>query len=427
MPTAFAPLKNSDRLISMDALRGLALLGIFIANIPGFNFLSEPVGTGPYFTSLDNNVRFLDHMLLEGKFYSIFSFLFGWGIALQIQRREENQLKAISFARRRLFFMLVLGLSHIVFLWIGDIVAFYAMLGFVLLAIRKWKDRTLFITAILLILSPVLLYYIKMIWPPASAPQQLLNDTGIWVDSRLNNINSLEEWKLFLANMNYFDLIKTNIAGFFWRFSDLFFQSRISKVLGMFILGFLMGRKGRYKTILKNYRLLSIIALAGLLVGLPANYMMSNMVMKDQGEYYGLKLMGWHRTIAYAIGVAPQALAYMALFFLLAASGIGKFVVKVLAPVGKMAFTNYILQSLVATIFFLPFGLNMMGKLGAAYGALLATSVFLFQIIVSRIWLNYFQYGPVEWLWRSATYKKWQSFTKRKQEEKTENHPVVTY
>lgn len=411
MSSSFAPVKVNERVILMDALRGLALLGIFIANIPGYNFFSG--GTEPaYASTYDHRFDFLETMLIEGKFYTIFSLLFGWGIAIQMQRREDKLLNPISFARRRLFFMLLLGLAHIVFLWIGDIVAFYAMVGFVLLAIRNWKDKTLLILAILLILSPILWYYLKMQFDWAKAPHIFLFDTGDKLSSKFTGINSNEEFFRFAANMNYFDLVKLNVAGFFYRYGDLLFQSRTVKVLGIFIIGYLLGRNGRYKTLLNNHRFLWTIAISGLVIGLSANYFVAQIQHKDPSAYYSFKPAGLTKTIWYAIGVAPLALGYVALFCLFASTSLGKGLVKILHYPGKMAFTNYIMQSFIATIFFMPFGFNMMGQLGTAYQFLFAFVVFIFQIILSRIWLYYFQYGPVEWLWRSATYGKWQSIKK---------------
>ena len=410
--SSFAPVNVNERVILMDALRGLALLGIFIANIPGFNFMAQ--GSEPtYSTSFDHRFEFLETMLIEGKFYSIFSLLFGWGIAVQMQRREDKSLSPISFAVRRLVFMLVLGLAHIVFLWIGDIVAFYAMVGFVLLAMRKLKDRTLLIMAILLILSPILLYYLKMQFNWAKAPAGFLFDTGDQLTGKLTGISSNEEFFKFAANMNYFEHIKLNIAGFFYRYGDLLFQSRPVKVLGMFILGYLLGRNGRYKTLLKDQRLLWILAIAGLVIGLTSNYFVAQIQHTNPSAYYTFKPDGLNKTIFYAIGVAPLAIGYVALFFLFATTTLGKSVVRMLHYPGKMAFTNYIMQSLIATIFFMPFGFGMMGKLGTAYGFLFAFLVFVFQIFFSKIWLSNFQYGPVEWLWRSATYGKWQSMKKQ--------------
>jgi uncharacterized protein len=211
--------------------------------------------------------------------------------------------------------------------------------------------------------------------------------------------------------MDYPGLIRNNIAGIFYRYADLFFQSRIFKVMAMFILGYLLARNGRYKTLLADRKFLWKVAIAGLLLGLPSNFMLA--YNSNEGAYYGLKIEGFYQTIFYALGVAPLALAYVSLFFLLALTRAGKFVVKLISPMGKMAFTNYIMQSLAAILLLMPFGIGIL-KMGALYNTIFALSFFMVQIIISHIWLSYFQYGPVEWLWRTATYGKRQSFKKSK-------------
>jgi uncharacterized protein len=128
----------------------------------------------------------------------------------------------------------------------------------------------------------------------------------------------------------------------------------------------------------------------------------------EEGKYYNLGIEGWYQTVVYALGVAPMALAYVALFFLAARTNAGKKCVAILQPVGKMAFTNYILHSLIGGFIFYGFGLGLVREVGPVYCTILAFLVFIGQIIFSTVWLKYFNYGPVEWLWRSGTYGKWQ-------------------
>ena len=132
----------------------------------------------------------------------------------------------------------------------------------------------------------------------------------------------------------------------------------------------------------------------------------------NDGSYNQLKMGGLYRTIYYAIGVAPLAAVYISLFMLSFQTTAGKKILSVLAPVGKMAFTNYIMHTLIGNFVFLHAGLGYMGKVGPVYYTLFALIVFSIQIIISTIWLKYFNYGPVEWLWRSATYRKWQPLRK---------------
>src|SRR5262245_38614337 len=126
-----SPVQAREREIFMDVLRGFAILGIFIANLASFSFYEPGLPDGPYLLGkADHTMSFLHHMFIEGKFYSIFSLLFGWGIALQFKRAAVNDINALPTVKRRLFFMLLLGAMHLL-IWTGDIVFFYALLGFI--------------------------------------------------------------------------------------------------------------------------------------------------------------------------------------------------------------------------------------------------------------------------------------------------------
>ena len=134
-------------------------------------------------------MHYLHHMFVEGKFYSIFSLLFGWGIALQIKRGMDSGFNAVPTVRRRLGFMLLLGAVHLM-IWTGDIVFFYALLGFLLLPLRKFSNKTLLITGVILVLSPILIYAAKSYWLRLNAPALAMQKTGEFLDSKLLGIKS---------------------------------------------------------------------------------------------------------------------------------------------------------------------------------------------------------------------------------------------
>ena len=404
------PVQANEREIFMDVLRGFAVLGIFIANLgSGFTWYSQSNHfTGPMLLpELDYKVQYLHQMLIEGKFYSIFSLLFGWGIALQIKRGIAKGVDAVPTVKRRLVFMLLLGAIHLL-IWPGDIVFFYALLGFLLLPFRKFSDKTLLITGSLFILLPIVLYAAKMHFQWLNAPAGILYQTGGAVDHYLSNTNSEEDFKNLLRHGNWWDVFKGHLAGFFFRYGYLFFVSRIPKVLGMFLIGYVVGRSDFYKKIIQHKKLLYGIIAVGVLVGLPANYYLAHYMSSYDADYFNLKINGLYQTIAYALGVVPLAMCYVAVFMLSFQSAIGKKILSVFAPVGKMAFSNYILQSLIGNFVFLGAGLGYLEKVGPFYFTLFGIAVFIVQIILSTLWLKYFNYGPLEWLWRSATYKKWQ-------------------
>jgi uncharacterized protein len=415
-----APVQTNERETFMDVLRGFAVLGIFIANLgSGFSwYIEDAHATGPLLLEgWDHKMTFLHHLFIEGKFYSIFSLLFGWGIALQVKRGMAKGINAVPTIRRRLLFMLLLGAVHLM-IWPGDIVFFYALLGFLLIPLRKFSNKTLLITGGILILSPILLYGLKMSFHELNYPAQKLYETGQWAELQLNpalkNIKSQEEYMALMKNQSWLDVLKGNMAGFFYRYGYLFFVSRIPKVLGMFLVGYVVGRSDFYKNILQHKKILYWVIGIGLVMGLPANYYLAHYMSWFDADYYNLKTKGLYQTIAYALGVVPLAMAYVALFMLSFQTVAGKKILSVLAPVGKMAFSNYILQSLVGNFVFLGPGLGYMGQVGPVYYTLFGIGFFCIQVICSTLWLRYFNYGPLEWLWRSATYKKWQRFRKQK-------------
>jgi uncharacterized protein len=408
------PVHGKEREIFMDVLRGFAILGIFIANLgSGFSWYREEAHLqGPMLVpGWDNKMLFLHHMLIEGKFYSIFSLLFGWGIALQVKRGMANNMDATPVIRRRLAFMLLLGFIHLM-IWPGDIVFFYALLGFVLLPLRKFSNKSLLVLGVVLLLSPVFLYWLKMTWPVLNYPAQKLFETGRWIDSNVNHINSEEDFFKFVKNASWWDVLKSDISGFFYRYGYLFFVSRIPKVLGMFLIGYVIGRSDFYRNINAHKRLLYGIIIFGIVVALPANYLLAHYMSTANDDYFNLKTKGLYQTIAYTVGVAPLAMTYVALFILAFQTGPGKKILSFLAPAGKMAFTNYIMQSLIGNFVFLNAGLGLMGQMGPVWYTGLGIIIFALQVFLSTLWLKYFNYGPVEWIWRSATYKKWQPMKK---------------
>lgn len=409
-----SPVQTKEREIFMDVLRGFAILGIFIANLNGFSWYNEQAqATGPYLLpELDHKMSFLHHMFIEGKFYSIFSLLFGWGIALQIKRGAASGINPMPTIRRRLLFMLLLGAVHLL-IWPGDIVFFYALLAFILLPLRKFSNKTLLIAGGILIISPILLYAAKSQWTWLNAPAGLLYQTGQQLDTKLLGVTSEADYMAMVKNASWWDVLKGNISGFFYRYGYLFFVSRVPKVLGVFLIGYVLGRSDFYKNIGQHKKTVLIIIAAGLLIGLPANYYLARYMTYFMGDYWQLKTKGLYQTIAYALGVVPLALAYIGLFMLSFQTVAGKKILSVLAPVGKMAFSNYIMHSLIGNFVFLGAGLGYMRQVGPVYYTLFGVAVFIIQIILSTIWLKYFNYGPVEWLWRSATYKKWQPMRKR--------------
>jgi uncharacterized protein len=401
-----SPISLNEREKFMDALRGFAILGIFIANLIGLSLYNAGDTTkGFHFGEWDEHMMFLQHMFIEGKFYSIFSLLFGWGLALQVKRSSIGTGKVSPLIIRRLLFMFLIGVIHVAVIWNGDIIALYALVGFVLLLFIRLDPKKQVVLGIISILIPILSYWLKMQNAFFNKPADFFHAVCAKLDSELLGISTPEDFANLIRRGSLTELIIYNFDGAFYRFGDLIFQSRIFKVLGMFLIGYALGGSGYFKTLLGRPRSLWIIAAIGITVGLPANYMLAKF-METPGNYLQLKIEGLHQTIVYAVGVVPLSLAYVSLLALLFRSRRGNRIMTFLIPVGKMALTNYIFHSLFCIVIFFGIGFGYMGTLGPIAWTVFAMLVFVVQIIYSTIWLKYFQFGPLEWLWRSLTYRK---------------------
>lgn len=399
------PVPLKERVLLLDILRGFAILGIFIMNLESFTFywaLNDVQKAAVPLAKYNQPVGFLQFMLLEGKFYSIFSMLFGIGFAIYLAK-SLNNVSILPLFRRRLGILLLIGIIHLL-LWSGDIVAFYALLGFVLIPFRKLTNKALLILAALCILSPIAWYALKMFNPAIFDLSQWVYKAGENLSAR-QGINSGQDFYMAMKRVNFFEMLEINVVGIFFRYGDLIFQSRGFKVFGMFLLGLVIGRTRFYDRLQENKRLLWFVLLMGLIIGLPANYLMAT--YKGSPAYFQFKLDGLKQTIAYAFGVAPLAMAYVSLLALLYLNDTFRKVLNLMAPAGKMALTNYFMHTVIGLVTFSGLGFGM-DPIGPAAWTIFAVVVFLFQIAISTIWLRYYNYGPLEWLWRSATYRKWQ-------------------
>jgi uncharacterized protein len=402
--TLTTPVQQADRAQILDILRGFALLGIFIMNLFDFNFywaLTDAQKAALSLASYDNVAGFLQRMFFEGKFYSLFSLLFGIGFSLFLAKGMGQEGVNLKIFRRRLLVLLCIGFVHLL-LWSGDIVAFYALLGFLLIPFRKGSNKTLLILAGICILSPIGWDALKMSNPQVFDLSRWLLNPEEKLQASLGLKSSEDFYNAYHGN-HFLLRTKSNFFGILWRYGELIKQSRAFKVFGMFLIGLVIGRTGFYKRLQENKKLLWGVLLVGLLIGLPTNYVLADLQANPGGSKF--TILGLKQTIAYAFGVVPLSLAYAAAFSLLYTNHTSQKILLVLAPQGRMALTNYLMQTLIAIFTFSQVGFGFQ-TLGPAAWTLFALAVFTVQVILSTTWLKYFQYGPMEWIWRQLTYGK---------------------
>jgi uncharacterized protein len=400
--TDAAPISTNTRYDILDALRGFALFGIFFANVPhfaGWLFLDANAKA-----AIEGAIIYDAFMLMviDGRFYTIFSFLFGLGFALQLSRLQSKvAAKANLLYLRRLSILLLISLLHLCVFWIGDILLLYALLGFVLFFMRKCADRSLLVIAAILFVLPIPGYY--LFWMLGIEPSLGLYQVASYLVDGSDDISGFfagfYETVHTTSVVRYFELNAEIAIG---RLGYYFDTWRIPKVLGIMLLGMWAGRQLIAGKLLENTALLKKAVLFGLIVGLPSTVVYANLSGLNTFQTHSLE--GFWSVILYMLAVFPLAFVCIAIFALLWRKYPS--ILSVFAAPGRMALSNYLLQTFLGISIFYGIGFGL--HLGGAPLSLvvIAILIFILQIIVSNLWLKIFMYGPAEWIWRMLTYGK---------------------
>ncbi|UCA46529.1 DUF418 domain-containing protein [Pseudochrobactrum sp. XF203] len=388
--------KPVSRIADVDALRGFALLGILQVNILAFSsvFYGFPNSDTELSFGFNEFVQLIISTIFEMKFYLLFSFLFGYSVTLQMQSAERAGEAFIPRFLRRQAGLWIVGLLHAVLLFHGDILTTYAVLGVVLLYWRNKPDNTLIKAAVWLFGLTALLW--------------LLVGALFWSPDQTDIAELLAEAQL--AHTAYSDSLGTVIMQHITELQTMWILLLLIQApcaLAMFLLGFLAGRH-RFLAQPELYRpYLKPAIKAAIMIGLPASVLTALTGLFASGtewEVFGLAL---------TLVTAPLlTFGIIALMLRLFGTKHGQFWRDALAPAGRMALSNYLLQSLICSFIFYGFGLGLIEKTTAIVNVLIGLSVFIVQLFVSRWWLRHYYYGPLEWLLRALTIGRWPDFRK---------------
>jgi uncharacterized protein len=405
---AIEPVAPAERLAALDTLRGFALFGVLLVNMalfsrPLYVFMMDT----PWWTSpADRAAELLVRTFAEGKFYTLFSFLFGLGMSIQMQRVEARGGRFGRLYVRRLLVLLGIGLCHALLLWYGDILTLYAVLGFVLLLFRRRSGKAILIWALAIYCLPLIalsgltaITELGRLSPEGAVAMhesfvRLERETVLSVQHSLQVYGSGSLGQIFRHRLeNHRDML--------W--GTLFM---LPVVLAMFLLGLYAGRRRLLHDPEPHLRWFRRLAIFGLPFGLLCNAgLAASFKWASRVEPSWVSLAGW---VLYFIGTPPLSFGYAAVIVLLVQRETWRRRLSPLAAVGRMALTNYLLQTLICTTLFYSYGLAWFGKVGPALGVLLTAAIYLAQIPFSVWWLRHFQFGPLEWVWRSLTYLRWQ-------------------
>lgn len=406
--SVLAPVAASDRIQLLDILRGFALLGIFLMNIEFFSRSLQDLSTGidPGLSGLDWLADAFVYTFVTGKFWTLFSLLFGMGFAVMLSRAQVAGRRFVPMYLRRTFGLLVIGLAHALLLWSGDILVSYALTAFVLLAFRNvrvsrlWKWGALFYGVLVMLLLLGAAGMAAMAADPGA--QAAASSAGADAASMAASISASREAEIAAyASGSYFEANAFRLVHFLHNITNTFFL--LPMVLGMFLVGAWLVRSGAMADPAGHRRLFARLAWwgggAGLAITLwsiaiAPDPVVDPAVPGGAGQIAGMAL--------HMAGAPLMALGYIGLG-VLAWQGGARWL-GVLAPAGRMALTNYLLQSLVGTMLFYGYGLGMWGDVSRAGQTLIVLVVFALQVAASRWWLARYRFGPLEWVWRTFTY-----------------------
>lgn len=389
------PVRLDERFEVMDAVRGLALFGIIASNMRAFN--------GPLAAYLDHSLMWTDSssrhaqavidVLISGKFITIFSFLFGMGFAIQMDRAQARGLAGRGFYLRRLSVLMAFGLLHAIFLWWGDILFPYAFMGFGLYLFRNRRPRTILAWAAFLYCWPLLLTALMLAVQLAGIPIPSPPRTTPAEIARLVQVHATGTYgAIFVERMK--DMV-------FNTFALILYYPRI---LGIFLAGLWVWRTGIVRNLEAQQARLRYWQHLGLVFGLPLNLAMVAIGEIWHPDPMATSVSGSCYLLAGSLGMPLLSLFYattVARWFL---DPVKREWLHGFSAVGRTALTNYLLQTVICTTLFYGYGLGWYGRVAPLPGFLLSVVIYAAQVPLSLWITRRFAFGPMEWLWRRLTY-----------------------
>lgn len=390
------PTEGRKRLIEIDILRGIALIGVLLTNVYMFNAPSDNMVVEYYPLSFtDHIIYFFLAIFIQGKFYTLFSLLFGFGFALQISRIKK---KSIFF--RRLIVLLIIGIGHSLLIWNGDILKIYALMGMLLLIFANWKVVNKFIFGgvligifyIILCLSSIFANYID---------ENIKNEGEIKIQIEIEQAVFSEVEDVYRVG-SYNEVTHQRLKEFVSAESFSLIFLGILYVLPLFLLGSIFGKiyleasPEKIKTILTKSLIYSSIA--SIILFIPYYYF----VINGFAENHSLKGM-YNNSIGMMLNL-PLSIVYASSILLILNKYKHKLIFRSMSYIGRTALTNYLLQSIIISTLAWGYGFGLMEKLNISQLFIFGALFFVFQILMSRLWLKYFKFGPFEWVWRCFTY-----------------------
>jgi len=428
------PVEAVERVASVDVIRGFALLGILAMNIVSFAWPGSvyeiPImaeGAGP----LDTFLWGFNHLIFDTKMMTLFSMLFGAGLVIQSNRAESRGTSLTRVYYRRIFWLLVIGIIHAVFIWEGDVLVIYALCGLLLYPFRAWKPRTLIVAGIagnLMIVVMLLGFrfigipYMQSTFDEVATQLDAKQEPtwwrrsvhDAWKEMSKQELPKREDFLKEIARYRgpYLGLVTQRATSLVWMPIGLL-MIYWWMIGGRMLIGMGMMKMGVFSASLAPSTYQQMIRW-GYGIGLP--YMLFDAVHEaTNGFFLGRRLWymldGW--PLITILGSLPVVIGHIGLVMRMVQTGTFPWLTRRLAAVGRMALSNYLATSLFCTTLFYGYGLDFFATIHRPllWGIVLA--IWMTQLLLSPLWLEHFRFGPAEWLWRSLTYRKLQPMRAR--------------
>lgn len=414
MQTITAPVQAGQRLHALDFIRGLAVLGILIINIETFSY---PNSFNPYQfgfeTAFDHDVRFWVYWLFQGKSYSMFALLFGVGFCIFLDKAGKEGMKGMDIYARRILWLFVFGVLHAYLIWNGDILYHYAVCGLLLLPLRSFSKPWL-LAAIVLLSVPTLYsahsstsrtvaqheaYVAASDIAPDERTKEQHDQIAAWEKRRQEKPADRHDPVIEARLGGYLDNVAENARHTGVHEGKLVYTGILFRTLMLMAAGILLYRLGIFSDYrrMKGYWLVTGVLLSASLMASYYRYF--------QWSYeYTEPVRNYLVAYAFTFSLEGQGIAYVLLLNGLYQKFLAKLRFNPLAKAGRMALTNYLMQSVICAFIFFGYGFGMFNQYARSELLLIIAAIWAFQLAFSEFWLRNHRYGPMEWLWRKLTY-----------------------
>jgi uncharacterized protein len=390
----FRPTDPGKRIEQIDILRGFALSGVLLVNVFGYN--SSFFDFSGFYKAFEDPLNSRIYNLVVGfaadKFIFIFSFLFGVGFSIMYLKYKIDEKHFFSLYLRRMSVLMMFGIIHILFFWAGDILLSYSLMGIVLLFSRKLRSGLLLFLSIFIYFFPIIYIALQSIY--TNLPDALSSVTDI----------KMPEVITIYSGGSFFDVFRLRLNEFLaFRNINLIYYA--PKVLSLFIFGYLFFKHGFLEKInsakAKYFALFVVLFITGIVSTIFTDNIVNALANAETNRFYLAVYMGIFEITNIFLG-----LGYILLILILSQVRGFRNILNPLKYIGRTALTNYLMQSVIFTTIMYSYGFGKFGSFQPWQLVIFAVVVFGIQIVISKLWLQRFRFGPLEWVWRKLTYLK---------------------